>query len=232
VGWVFGLKLVTIQAFDIPDAWYQCLARIFSEGYVYVVDEGSFPGHKRLEFDNVAITISNPSNRPLIPEVPEGIPPPTDMKYVNYYTLRYLLSDFREEGEEYTYGERIFPQLEILVEKLRRAPNTNQACIEVARPEDIHLKHPPCLRLIDMRIRYGKLHFYVYFRSWDLYSGFPPNLAGLQLLKEHLAEQIGVEDGTLNAYSKGLHLYDFQWEHVKALLSRGSSPSLPFRKGH
>ena len=68
------MKLVTIQAFDIPDAWYQCLARSFSEGHVYVVDEGSVPGHKRLEFDNVAITISNPSNRPLIPEVPEGIP--------------------------------------------------------------------------------------------------------------------------------------------------------------
>ena len=38
------------------------------------------------------------------------------------------------------------------------------------------------------------------------------NLAGIQLLKEYVASELGVEDGELIALSKGLHLYDYTWE--------------------
>ncbi|MFH1281489.1 MAG: thymidylate synthase, partial [Candidatus Omnitrophota bacterium] len=77
---------------------------------------------------------------------------------------------------------------------------------------DIKLIDPPCLRLIDTRLRYGKLHFVLYFRSWDLWGGFPSNLGGLQLVKQYMAEEIGVQDGEIIAVSKGLHLYDYAWE--------------------
>ena len=90
--------------------------------------------------------------------------------------------------------------------------NTNQAVLEIGMPSDIRLDDPPCLRLIDTRIRNNKLHFIVYFRSWDLYNGFPVNLAGLQQMKEYMAAEIGVEDGSIRAVSKGLHLYDDMWE--------------------
>ncbi|HUV44995.1 MAG TPA: thymidylate synthase, partial [Dehalococcoidales bacterium] len=62
------------------------------------------------------------------------------------------------------------------------------------------------------RIRDGRLCFVVYFRSWDLWAGFPSNLAALQLLKEYMASEIGVADGELVAMSKGLHLYEYCWE--------------------
>jgi thymidylate synthase len=90
--------------------------------------------------------------------------------------------------------------------------NTNQAVLEIGMPADIMLPDPPCLRLVDTRIRNGKLHFIVYFRSWDLYNGFPVNLAGLQQLKNYMADEIGVADGSIRAVSKGLHLYDDMWE--------------------
>jgi thymidylate synthase len=61
-------------------------------------------------------------------------------------------------------------------------------------------------------VRYGKLHFFVYFRSWDLWGGFPANLGALQMLKEDMAKRIGVEPGETIAYSKGLHLYKYIWE--------------------
>ena len=82
-------------------------------------------------------------------------------------------------------------------------------------PSDIRLDDPPCLRLIDTRVRYGKLHFILYFRSWDLWGGFPSNLGGLQLVKEYMAQEIGVEDGEIIAVSKGLHLYDYSWDLAK-----------------
>ena len=52
----------------------------------------------------------------------------------------------------------------------------------------------------------------LYFRSWDMYAGFPENLGGLQLLKEYalsyLEDFFPVVDGEIIAFSDGLHLYE------------------------
>jgi hypothetical protein len=76
-----------------------------------------------------------------------------------------------------------------------------------------------CLRLIDFKIKENKLNFIVYFRSHDLWAGFPENLGGLQLLKEYMAIELGVEDGEIIEVSKGLHLYDYQWPIALARLN-------------
>jgi thymidylate synthase len=70
-----------------------------------------------------------------------------------------------------------------------------------------------CLRGIDTWIDEGKLHFWVYFRSWDHWGGFPVNLGGIQLMKEYMAGQIGVEDGPMIVSCKDLHIY----EHAEAV---------------
>ena len=93
---------------------------------------------------------------------------------------------------------------------------TNQATMEIAMPNDILLQDPPCCRLIDTRVRYGKLHFVIYFRSWDLYAGFPVNLGGMELLKQMMADRIGVANGSMVVASKGLHIYEQYYEIVEA----------------
>jgi len=97
---------------------------------------------------------------------------------------------------------------------------TNQAIMEIGMPQDIILEDPPCLRLIDTRIMSGRLHFILYFRSWDLWAGFPSNLAAIQLLKEYMCHEIGVEDGTITAISKGMHLYEYTFELALKRLRR------------
>jgi thymidylate synthase len=92
--------------------------------------------------------------------------------------------------------------------------------LQVAQPDDMLLQDPPCLRHIDTRIQDGKLHFYPYFRSWDLWSGLPANLGGIQLLKEYVASEIGVEDGEIIAASKGLHIYGYSFDLAKSLRTR------------
>ncbi|MFH0846388.1 MAG: thymidylate synthase [Patescibacteria group bacterium] len=81
-----------------------------------------------------------------------------------------------------------------------------------------------CLRGIDTWIDNGKLHFWVYFRSWDLLSGFPVNLGGIQLLKETMAAEIGVKDGPMIVSCKDLHVYEHSW--VVALLRLRKDESL------
>ena len=93
----------------------------------------------------------------------------------------------------------------------------NQMVLQVAQPTDMLLKDPPCLRHIDTRIQDGQLHFFPYFRSWDLYGGFPANLAAIEILKNYCADEIGVGNGEIIASSKGLHLYDHVWELAETL---------------
>jgi thymidylate synthase len=233
------LRPVFIDAFDLDDAWFQCLSQILDNGHVYTITRGSYQGQKRLEFDFVTIRARKPSHQ-IIPIIPEGmgVPPPTDMEYIQGY-LNYLLTGTKTEIEDYTYGERLVePKIKIKENRegktmVREMPlevnqieevikiykeqgfGTNQAIMEIGMPSDIKLTDPPCLRLIDTRVRYSKLHFILYFRSWDLWGGFPSNLGGLQLVKQYMAEEIGVGDGEIIAVSKGLHLYDYAWDLAK-----------------
>lgn len=212
------LKPVFIKARDLPDAWFRCLWEILDYGHKYTVDRGSYEGQQRLEFDYITIQITHPGTRPLLPDIPPacGIPNPVADDYMDEY-LPYLMTNAKAPGEDYTYGERLagwngVNQIDEVIEMYKKQGyGTNQAAMSIAIPTDIVLGDPPCLRHVDTRIKDGKLHFMVYFRSWDLWGGFSANLAGLQLMKEYMAAEIGVEDGEIIASSKGMHLYDYSW---------------------
>jgi len=208
------MNITTIQARDIPDAWFQCVYEIIDKGHRYQIDRGSFKGQERLEFDYITVQIKYPGTRPLIPDIPEAlcIPNPVADGYIESY-LPYLMTAEKQPNEDYTYGEYLEPQIAEVIRMYRNdGHGTNQAYMTVGDPKALLLNDPPCLRGIDTRIRYGKLHFMVYFRSWDLWNGFPANLGAIQMLKEYMAQEIGVEDGEIIAASKGLHLYDYIWE--------------------
>ncbi len=233
------LKPVSIDAFDLDDAWFQCLSGILEKGHIYTITRGSYAGQRRLEFDYVTVRVRKPAHQ-IIPIMPEscGIPAPTSMEYIEGY-LSYLLTGSKTETEDYTYGERLVEpkvrteeivdgqkmlkemplncnQIEEVIKIYKtQGPGTNQAVMEIGMPSDIKLSDPPCLRLIDTRVRYGKLHFILYFRSWDLWGGFPANLGGLELVKQYMANEIGVGNGETIAASKGLHLYEYAWEFAK-----------------
>lgn len=211
------MKLEFIESTTLPDVWFQCIYRILDVGRKYTIDRGSYKGQQRLEFDYITIHIKYPGARPLLPEIPSalGIPNPVQEGYLEEY-LPYLMTSVKKPNEDYTYGSRLEYQIEKVIDMYKQdGYNTNQACMSVSMPSDIDLVDPPCLRSIDTRVQAGKLHFMVYFRSWDLWNGLPANLGAIQLLKEYVAGEIGVEDGEIVASSKGLHLYDYVFELAK-----------------
>jgi thymidylate synthase len=209
------MNISLIEARDLSEAWFLCLRKTLAEGYEYSIERGSYAGQYRKELDLIVVKISNPGNRPLTPDVPQGVPAPTTMEYIESY-LPYLMTAHRAEEEQYTYGQYLEGQItEVIKMYKENGYNTNQAYMAVGDSQSIFLPDPPCLRGIDTRVRYGKLHFIAYFRSWDLWAGFPSNLAAMQLLKEYMASEIGVEDGEMIATSKGMHLYEYSWELAK-----------------
>ena len=118
-------------------------------------------------------------------------------------------------------GEYFVNQMEMMIWTYKnKGHRNNQMILQVGSPADMVLQDPPCLRHIDTRIQDGKLHFFPYFRSWDLYGGFPANLAAIEMMKQYCAEQIGVENGEIIASSKGLHIYDYVFEIAEAIRGR------------
>ncbi len=227
------MRLVHIVARDLPEAWFLCIKETIEKGRDYKITEGSYKGQTRKQLDFVTVHIKSPGTEPLIPDIPPGlgIPPPVTEDYIIEY-LPYLITGEKQPGEDYTYGQRLndpmakvlfdgetkelplgVNQIEEVIRKYREGGyGQNQCTMAIEMPSDIKLNDPPCLRMIDTKIIEGKLNFYPYFRSWDLWGGFPANLAGLQHLKAYMAAEIGVKDGEIIACSAGLHLYDHCWE--------------------
>ena len=215
------MEIVTLKCTTLDDAWFQAVSTVVEFGKEFKINYGSYAGQKRKELDYITIHITHPGIRPLVPYIPPsyGLPNPTSIEYVERDYLIYLMEDIKQPDEDYTYGLYIKPQMEKIIDRYKRiyadtgGYRTNQEHIIVGDYRDhLNMKDPPCLRSIDTRIQDNKLHFFVYFRSWDLWAGFPANLAGIQIMKEHMASSIGVEDGEMIVASKGLHLYDYAWK--------------------
>lgn len=245
------MECFTLKANSLPDAWFQLVYNLMRAGAprsTYVIDKGSYVGQRRLEFQFVTIQIDNPGIRPLIPEIPPmlNIPAPVEsMDYVNDYFARYLMSTELAENETYIYGTWLAPGIERVIEQLKGAPGNNQASISLGGFAPYHRdvvdgmlsyintdnfidpgtgqRDPACMRLVDFRLdQTNTLHMVLYFRSWDLWGGFPANLAGMQLVKEYVGQALGANDGRIIACSKGLHLYDYSIQVAAERLGMGS----------
>lgn len=224
-----------IQAKTISDAWFQAIYNIFGNSYRQPIQKGSFEGEQfRLQYPSLSVNIERPWED-IVPVIPAGlcIPSPTTMEYIEDYFANYLMNGQLAENETYTYGSRInhpMPkggtQLERVISMLKKTPFTNQACIEIGSPDDLDVcigndgkVDPPCLRLLDFKVipdgNIKRLTVSVYFRSWDLWAGFPTNLGGIEMLKSYIADECGLENGEMFAYSSGAHIYGYQEEIVR-----------------
>jgi len=142
-----------------------------------------------------------------------------------------------EEGERGDGQWVVVPnQIQWCIDHYKEKGFGNNHCyIQVGYPEsnmvyDIPYKEEtergtsPCLRGIDTKIiRENDLHylyFSVYFRSWDLYGAFPENMGGITMLMEYMANELGVEVGSLAFSSLKLHCYDFELDVLKQRLGK------------
>jgi thymidylate synthase len=229
------MKPFFLNAKTISDAWFQLIYNIFDNSYTQSIQRGSFEKEQyRLQYSGIGVYIEHPS-MDIVPEIPPalGIPSPTDMEYIEDYFANYLMDPQLTENETYRYSSRIHhpmpkggTQLERAIKMLKETPLTNQAAVEIGSPDDMDVCYgndgkldPPCLRLIDFKaIPSGEdmiLTVSVYFRSWDLWAGFPSNLGGIELLKQYVAEEAGLKSGPMYAYSAGAHIYGYQEELAK-----------------
>jgi len=238
------MKLVKISAFDLPDAWYQVLKKIWEEGENFSVKYGSeTTDTKKLD---IAIEILHPENKPLVHEKA-----PCDMKYVMNYFMEYLWFGEKRPDETYTYSSRLRSPVDQIEEAINRYVEEffdRQITLVVRVPQDIYKeiegkKHePPCLTILDTEVTRDKgdnrLKFSLvgYFRSWDAFGALPANLAGLQLFSETFVKELNtrgrekhsdkweeVSTGSMLMISKNCHIYQRQFLFVEELLKVNKS---------
>ena len=218
----------------IDEAWHMAMFACARNGYKQIIEKGSYEKSEtyRMQLESLSIKIEEPWTRPLSVSVSENsqLSPPTDEDKIHEYFYEYLATNTKEDKEDYTYGQYIEKQWEDALNILAESNGyTNQCYITVGDPKAIKYNDPPCLRGIDFKVvpdkdGMRKLNMSLYFRSWDLYAGFPQNIGGLQLLKEKMLMDLAhkgleIEDGAIFAYSAGAHIYNYAFKDANEMLA-------------
>ena len=79
---------------------------------------------------------------------------------------------------------------------------------------DTQNEEVPCMMLVDLKIRDGKLNITGLWRSHDIYGAWFPNAVGLTNLGQYAAGELSVQVGTLTIHSISAHIYEVNFEEA------------------
>lgn len=148
-----------------------------------------------------------------------------DGSYSGY--LGQLLGAQLDAGVSYTYGSRLrafageIDQVQAIIDNLRAVGESRRAVAALWSPaQDIGSANPPCLNLVQARLREGRLQLTAYFRSQDIYRAWAANAYGLRALQGQIAEALSATAGDLAILSHSAHIYAHDWERAGELLAQ------------
>ena len=128
--------------------------------------------------------------------------------------------EFLVDGEfDYTYNERISWQIPLVIEELRKNPETRQAIIEIhSNADDLEFvggkKRIPCSMFYQFMIRDGKLDIIYVMRSTDFATHFQNDIWLAAELRRHIARELNLERGKFIMFASSLHIYKKDWEKL------------------
>ena len=200
---------ILIKTSTIKNGWETLVKRVMQKGSEIKDERGSLT----LELRNTVVTM----NRPLELEIPDGYF--WSGEKLEIYAEQFLSDD--KQGFVYTYGNRLrkhFEGIDQIGESIRRLKNCKESrrAISVTwdPPTDTKHEEVPCMILVDFKIREGKLHTTGLWRSHDIYGAWFPNAVGLTHLSRYVAEEVGVEVGSLTIHSISAHIYQVNFEEA------------------
>lgn len=141
-----------------------------------------------------------------------------DLNFIRFYIPKYPPKDVVGSVED-AYGPRLigtgefgrsFHQIDRVINRLKRKPDTRRAVISILEPSDLEPGRPeaPCTAALQFIHRRGHLHLVAMMRSNDAYWGFPHDVFCFTLLQEYVARSLGVRVGEYHHFATSLHLYE------------------------
>jgi len=214
-----------IKADEIADGWETLVRKIMKEGQEIKDERGSLT----IELLNVMVSIKHPLGKQLSGylsnlarinniKVPEGYF--WSGEKLEIYSQQFLSKD--RQGFVYTYGNRLrqhfqdIDQIQEAIKRLRNCEESRRAISITWDPVmDTQNDEVPCMMLVDLKIRDGKLNTTGLWRSHDIYGAWFPNAVGLTNLAQYVAGELGVKVGTLTIHSISAHIYEVNFEEAR-----------------
>jgi len=133
----------------------------------------------------------------------------------NSYKVRdQIWSEFLHHGTfAYTYSERISPQLDRIIEELKKNPDTRQAIIEIHNNLQYDLDslggvaRVPCSMHYQLMVREGALDLIYIMRSCDFLTHFPVDIWLAIELQHYIAQELSLKPGIFSYFTGSLHAY-------------------------
>lgn len=224
---------VLIEASEIADGWEALVRKIMNEGNKISDERGSLTR----EILNTVVTVKNPLSSKMTEgyylnkiarsrsiqniKVPEGYF--WRGEKLEKYSEQFLSKD--KQGFIYTYGNRLrkhFDNIDQIQEAISRLKNCEESrrAISVTWDPTVDTKNDevPCMILVDLKVRDGKLNITGLWRSHDIYGAWFPNAVGLSHLARYVADALNVGVGTLTIHSISAHIYEVNFEDAKTIL--------------
>lgn len=214
-----------VRARTISDAWHRGLGLIWRQG-AQITDER---GTRIRELLSLQVVVEDPYQ--------EMIPAEYSWNEERLEEYAQQLLSGNNPGFEYTYGERLrawslpgmpaLDQIEQVILRLKASANTRRAtAVTWIVPVDAAKDEVPCMIVDDFKLRDGRLHLSIFFRSHDFAGAYPANLYGLARLLQYVSGEVGAEPGSISTTSASAHIYEHDWDFVeRMLLGTGSDES-------
>lgn len=213
-----------IEANEIADGWEAVVRKIISEGKEIKDERGSLTR----ELLNIMVNVKHPLGKNLSGylsnmarinniKVPEGYF--WSGEKLEIYSQQFLSKD--RQGFVYTYGNRLrqhfqgIDQIQEAIKRLQNCEESRRAISVTWDPVmDTENDEVPCMMLVDLKIRDGKLNITGLWRSHDIYGAWFPNAVGLANLAQYAAGKLGVQVGTLTIHSISAHIYEVNFDEA------------------
>lgn len=168
-------------------------------------DKGARSGGKTIELQSLTVLIEKPNSYIKIPPILSSV----SQKFMDGMLF---------QSTDKPQSKRVLDQKQDVIDLLRQRPHSRRASIAVWERTDLTAPYSVCLAYLQFLIRDNKLHQSVVFRSWDIFNAFLYNTKGHIMLQHEIAEELGVDMGTLAVFTVSVHVYTIDEKKVRDYL--------------
>ena len=204
-----------IETDTLGQCWLQVSRTILERG-----QPARYDGAPIKEIANLTTVVSRPDpDDPVIAR--HGDPAWLAWMHENFFVQKAV----PELDQAASYAVRLFnyglagrDQLQWVIERLQRDPETRSAAITTFMPLT-DTSYIPCISLLDFWLPGPGLELVVYAHSLDFGKKAYGNLVELAALQRRVAEAISRPAGRLTIHCKTAHIYEPEWAYLQQLLA-------------
>lgn len=205
---------LAVTAGSPDEAWLKLINAVMRYGAI----KGTRKEETLRHYFHISATFPVPKDEVIAPcfnLTPDGL---------EHYYQSFASAEPPDDGVDYRYGHRMqnwrgHNQLQEMVERLRKSPDTKRATITLLDATDLEtLEDAPCYISASFGINDGRLNSSHVFRSHDMYEGWPTNVFSILRLHREVAAALNVGLGNITISSINAQVYERHWAEAEQKL--------------